>query len=217
MEQAWNTEFLNNTAPVDGQAEQTIKVEDYKNLQSEFTKSRQSEIDLAIKLARKDKSEILNIKDYKIQSKVIKELYGLDNLEDVKLIHWEEFYKEKETEDGDDSDELTKIRNELKLLKYSQNKSELENSFEEFKKENKDLFLSEWAEERLKEELKYISSELPTKERIKRAAKVVFAISPTDAAYLSLVQKVWTSGEAKSEGWIQKQTIEDAFKDIFKK
>ena len=109
MEQAWNTEFLNNTASWDGQAEQTIKVEDYKNLQSEFTKSRQSEIDLAIKLARKDKSEILNIKDYKIQSKVIKELYGLDNLEDVKLIHWEEFYKEKETEDEDGSDELTKI------------------------------------------------------------------------------------------------------------
>ena len=46
---------------------------------------------------------------------------------------------------------------------------------------------------------------------------MVFAISPTDAAYLSLVQKVWTSGEARSEGWIQKQTIEDAFKDIFKK
>ena len=79
MEQAnENLELLNNATETNaGQAEATISVkeEDYKNLQSFSTKVNQERIDLAVKLATKDRAELLNIKDIKLQNKVVKEIY----------------------------------------------------------------------------------------------------------------------------------------------
>lgn len=65
----------------------------------------------AMRLVEKDKSEILNIPDKKLQNKIIKEIWWLDNLDELKLIHWDNFYKEHKSEDEELSDIEDLIKN----------------------------------------------------------------------------------------------------------
>jgi hypothetical protein len=75
-QEASNGELLTNENSITEQTqENVVREEDYKNLQSSYTKANQERIDLATKLAEKDKSYILDIKDKKLQDKVIKEIY----------------------------------------------------------------------------------------------------------------------------------------------
>ena len=181
------------------QAQQQVNADDYKSLQSEFTKTRQAQIDLAVKLATSDKKSILEL-DKDLQDKVIKKIYWLDNIEELKVIHWNNFYEDRDN-DEDDGDELTRIKKELELIKYNQNKNSLEGAIEQFKKENNDFFKSEDAEIKLRNEIKYISSDLSPNERINRAFRIAFWINPTDAAYLALQETVKRWGNAWWEQW----------------
>ena len=83
-QQTSEEELPKTQTPVEGQV--VIGEDEYKNLQSFATTVRQNEIALAIKLVNKDKSELLNISDKKLQNKVIKELYGYDNLEELQAM-----------------------------------------------------------------------------------------------------------------------------------
>lgn len=221
MQQASEEELLKQQASEWGQAWEdkviSIKEEDYKNLQSFSTRANQERIDLAIKLANKDKKSILEITDKKLQNKVVKEIYNLDNIEEVKLIHWANFYEEREDEDEDELSELDKMKRELSLLKYSQSKSEIEGAIEKYKEDNKDLFKDEEQEIKFRDELKYISSDLPTKERINRASKIVFGINATDAAYIALQRQVTSLGNPQEDWKVSKTKIEDEIKQIFKR
>ena len=221
MQQASEEELLKQQASKWGQAWEdkviSIKEEDYKNLQSFSTRANQERIDLAIKLANKDKKSILEITDKKLQNKVVKEIYNLDNIEEVKLIHWANFYEEREDADEDELSELDKMKRELSLLKYSQSKSEIEWAIEKYKEENKDLFKDEEQEIKFRDELKYISSDLPTKERISRASKIVFGINATDAAYIALQRQVTSLGNPQEDWRVAKTKIEDEIKQIFKR
>lgn len=184
-----NEEFQEqNNASDEGQA--TVNEERYKNLQAEYTKVRQWEIALAVKLANKDKKSILEIEDKKLQEKVIKEIYGLNNLEEVKLIHWDTFYKTDEEKGDDEWDKYSSLEKEFKLMKFHQQKSEIEAAVEAIKKEQPLLFENKANEEKLIEELKYISTELPAAERVKRATSVLMShLSPTDLWYLMMKEK----------------------------
>ena len=219
LEQSSNEEFLNSEASDNGQALQnTVREEDYKSLQAEYTRANQEKINLAVKLATKDKKSIIEISDRKLQDKVIKEIYWLNNIDEVKLIHWNTFYNETAQEEDDD-DKFSKLERELKIMKYNQTKGELERFIEDYKKENKILF--EWAdaEDRLRDEIKYVSSELTAEERVKRAAKIAFGITnnPNDAAYLKLIQSQnfvkWWEELNKEE----KTKIQDEISSIFRK
>jgi hypothetical protein len=77
MQEASNEELLNNENSENSEQAQpeVIREDDYKNLQSSYTKANQERIELATRLAEKDKSYILDIKDRKLQDKVIKEIY----------------------------------------------------------------------------------------------------------------------------------------------
>lgn len=227
MQQATDVELLNQQAAStqEGQAANTatINEEDYKSLQSEFTKTRQREIDMAIKLVSKDKKELLAIQDKKLQEKVIKEVYGLANLEEVKLIHGNQFWEDgnNNTNDYDNDDNISQIRKELDLMKYRSEKDTIEKEINSFKKENAILFDTEDAEDRLRDELKYISKELPAEERIKRASKAAFGIlkNPNDAAFIKLIQSqgVFVGGD-RNDGATKTKTQSDAeaaFKSVF--
>jgi hypothetical protein len=88
MQEASKEELLNTeNSEIEQTQEEVINKDDYKNLQSYSTKVNQERIDLAKKLVEKDKSEVLNIKDKKLQNKIIKDLYGYDTLEEVQAIH----------------------------------------------------------------------------------------------------------------------------------
>ena len=60
-QQAPNGELPTNWTPDNGQVQEIVKADDYKSLQSEFTKTRQSEIALAIKLVEGNKKSILEL------------------------------------------------------------------------------------------------------------------------------------------------------------
>lgn len=186
LQQASNEELLNGqTSPKGEQVDKKYSEEEYKNLQSFATKTSQEKISLAMKLVSKDKKELLAIEDKKLQNKVIKELYWLDNIDEVKLIHWDDFFKDKKEED-ESIDDITKIANELKLLKYNQSKSELERAIDDYKKSNPVFFEEAAAEEKLREEIKYISSELSVWDRIRRASNIVFWTNNVNEWYRKL-------------------------------
>ena len=222
LEQSDNTEFLNGEAPNNGQAEQavnTVKEEDYKSLQAEYTRANQAKIDLSIKLANLYKNSILEISDKRLQDKVIKEIYWLNNIEEVKLIHWDSFYAERTT-DEEDEDKFSTLEKKVKLMEYNASKGQLEKAIEDYKKENKIMFELEWTEDKIREELKYISTEISAEERVKRAWKIIFGVTtnPTDNAYLKLIQTqpgyvAWDTSFNKEE----KTKIQDEFSSIFRR
>lgn len=76
MQQASGDELQTQVESEEGQPTTTATTEeDYKSLQSEFTRTQQDRISAYVRLATKDKKEILDITDRKIQSKVVRELY----------------------------------------------------------------------------------------------------------------------------------------------
>lgn len=73
-------EVQQNTAenPQDGQSgtnEEVIKREDYVNLQSDYTKKSQYLIEVTLDRARENPKSILDIKDLKLQNKIVSEIY----------------------------------------------------------------------------------------------------------------------------------------------
>ena len=175
-----------------------VDEEVYKNLQSEYTRNRQNQIKMAVKLVEKDKRELLGL-EKDLQDKVIREVYGLENITELKAVYWDEFYKDGWDNDlywNDDDDKTSRLEQEIKILRHRQEKKEIDDAIESFRNNNKVLFDLENSEERIREELKYISSELPVNERVMRAWKAAFgAISSSDALYAKIMQSQW-------QGWV---------------
>ena len=220
MQEASNEELLNNENSENSEQAQpeVIREDDYKNLQSSYTKANQERIELATRLAEKDKSYILDIKDRKLQDKVIKEIYWLNNLEEVKVIHWDKFYETRDDYNDDDEDRTAKLEKELKILKYTQTKWEIESAILEYKKENKILFEDSEVEDKLREELTYISDKLPHKERVKRAASIIFWFknNPVDNAYAELKEKwAYIKWDDKSSNNKTKTKLEETVDNAF--
>lgn len=207
-QQASNEELPKTQTPEEGQV--VIGEEEYKNLQSFATTVRQNEIALAIKLVTKDKDELLNISDKKLQNKVIKELYWYDNLEELQAIEW--FEKEKE-EDEVDNDELISVKQEVKILKYKAEKQEVDMAIKKYLTENN--VNDEEVIDKIKEELKYISSSLDINERVKRAWKIV--VQQNNLSMLSLQDKVvlWNWNIKKVEEK-KNNEVDEIFSEILK-
>lgn len=70
-------------------------------------------------------------------------------------------------------------------MKYNSSKSEVENAIKDYKLTNPQYFVDPTAEDKLREELKFISGELPIGERIKKASHIALSPSydPTASAY----------------------------------
>ena len=207
-QQASNEELPKTQTPEEGQV--VIGEEEYKNLQSFATTVRQNEIALAIKLVTKDKDELLNISDKKLQNKVIKELYWYDNLEELQAIEW--FEKEKE-EDKVDNDELISVKQEVKILKYKAEKQEVDMAIKKYLTENN--VNDEEVIDKIKEELKYISSSLDINERVKRAWKII--VQQNNLSMLSLQDKVvlWNWNIKKVEEK-KNNEVDEIFSEILK-
>lgn len=203
-QQASNEELPKTQTPKEGQV--VIGEEEYKNLQSFATTVRQNEIALAIKLVTKDKDELLNISDKKLQNKVIKELYWYDNLEELQAIEW--FEKEKK-----EDDELISVKQEVKILKYKAEKQEVDMAIKKYLTENN--VNDEEVIDKIKEELKYISSSLDINERVKRAWKIV--VQQNNLSMLSLQDKVvlWNWNIKKVEEK-KNNEVDEIFSEILK-
>lgn len=76
----------------------------------------------------------------------------------------------------------------MRLLKYQQEVTQIDNAIAEYKMSNPQMFTEDGAEEKLREELKYISDKLPIKERIRRSAQIALApvVDPSSVAFAAL-------------------------------
>lgn len=187
----------------------------YKALQPEYDRWNDEKYKLALELAKSNKESLLTMSS-KTQNKVIKELYWLNNIEELKLIHWENFFTRKNNEDEEKTDN-EKLLQEIKLIKYNQAKNEIDSEIENLKKENKELFLEWWAEDKLREELRYLSDNLPIKERVKRAAKIALMpnVDNTTAAYLKVIWTSWNFVNGWNNNEKQITEVSKQISDIF--
>ena len=187
----------------------------YKALQPEYDRWNDEKYKLALELTKANKWSLLSMST-KVQNKVIKELYWLNNIEELKLIHWDNFFTRKNDEEEEKTDN-EKLLQEIKLIKYNQTKNEIDSEIENLKKENKELFLEWWAEDKLREELKYLSDNLPIKERIKRAAKIALMpnVDNTTAAYLKVIWTSWNFVNGWNNNEKQITEVSKQISDIF--
>lgn len=215
MEQA-NTEFQQNNGagnPVDQKT--TVAVEDYKNLESFATKSRQDAIKFAKMLAEANPKSIESIDDEKIQQKVIKELHWYDSLDELKIFKPEIFEEESEKQKQNTSEDK-RYENLMNLL----NKNKLE---DEITKQTQTIWKASEAipdfKDKVLSELKNISSELSNEERVSKAIKLVTGWTDIfNQVLLSLQGKEQQTSWASS--WVQKESresLKESIKELAKK
>lgn len=151
----------------------TVSEVAYKELQSFATVNRQELIETRVELAMVKPQSLLEIKDKKLQDKVVERLYpSFKNVEELQLVHGKEFWKTEqvtETIGEDIPTPSTSIEKELKLIKYQLAKKELNDAISEFKRSNPSIVINEDKEEKLREEVSNISADLSPSERVARA------------------------------------------------
>ena len=219
MQQASEDELQNQVESEEGQPTVTATTEeDYKSLQSEFTRTQQDRISAYVKLATKDKKEILDITDRKIQSKVVRELYGLDNVEEVEVIYGKDFWNEKKVEDNsDEDDKYLKLEKEIKLTRFQQEKRELDSAIQAIKDKNALSFENPETEEKLRDELRYISKELPLEERIKRASQIVLGNTTSNWSSVKETTNMQVKGQSNSDKTQEDSELKKQIKEAFRR
>jgi len=196
----------------EGQADKQEPSENEIRLRNEFTQARQREINASIKLAEKDKSSILDL-DVETQKKVVKHIYWYNSIEEVKAVLGDDFYKEREEAGDQEEDRIASLEQRLKLSEYQQWVKELDREIESIKAKNPLAFENPEVEQKIRDEVKYISSSLSLDERVKRAASLV--VWNTDDLWRSLKQ-TWNYTPAKKESKEEKNTkTSDEIGEIF--
>jgi len=214
LKQASDEEFQNLNQNPNGQSDDnntpsTYTEEEYKNLQAFWTKANQGLINVSKKLAEKDPKELLWM-DAQIQNKIIKDIYGYDNIEELKIMLPDVFENNEDDKYGDNGwnngDALEQMKREQELLKMKLNKKDIDDEIEKYTSINWNVVTSiPNFNEKVKEELKYISSELPAKERVNRATRLVGGNSDINVeAYLQLQWKnnIKSSGQKLTDDYI---------------
>lgn len=168
---------------------EVIDMEVHKNLQSDYTRSRQDAIEIAIQLVGANPKALTTIKDTRIQNAVAKQMYGVDTYAQLIAVYGENFHTPS---DEENLDKTEKLEREVRILRYKSISGELDNAVESYRAQNANVITSDEDEAKLRDELKYISAELPIKERIKRASAIVFGANPSpNSVYRNI--SVWTS------------------------
>ena len=168
-----NSEFQKNNQNPEGQAEIKYSEEEYKNLQAFWTKANQALIDMSKKLAEKDPKELLNMES-KIQNKIIKEVWGYDNLDELRIMLPDVLEGKSTEEFNNDETSVEKMEREYRLLKMKLEKKDIDDEIDKYVSANSKIVSSiPNFSEKIKEELKSISSNLPSKERVNKATKLI--------------------------------------------
>lgn len=175
--------------PQDGQTQvTTVWIEEHKNLQSDYTRSRQDAIDLATQLVEANPKALSTIKDSRIQNAVAKQVYWFDTYNQLIAVLWENFHLNQEEEN---LDKTAQLEREVRILKFKSESNELESAIKSFRLLNSSIVVTDNDEDKLRKELQFISKELPVSERISRASRIAFGSMPNpNSVYKEIA--VWT-------------------------
>ena len=162
----------------------------YKDTQASFTKARQQEIELAKILVEQNPANIDKITNEVVKNKILQEKYWVDNMEELKVMFPD--YAKSQTDEGEDeATEIEKLQREMKLMKFQTWKTKTKEALENIALLNKEVVstIPEF-EERMKEELKYISESVEPSERVKKAFNLVVGSTGNSADAYSIMQWV---------------------------
>lgn len=169
--------------------------EDYKNAQAFGTKARQWELKALTKLVQQNPSELKNIEDKKALKTILESEFNVSSLDELEIINPNVFKWDNENdnnEDFDDEDDrYSKLEKKIKLMEYKETKGAVQDAINSVKANNS-LVVETIPnfEDKLEEEMKYISSDLSPKERVNRAFKILTNSSESSfEAYLSMQGK----------------------------
>lgn len=150
-QQTPNTEVQN---PTEGQ---TVKQEDYKALQSEYTKARQALIETNTEAVRANPDFIHKISDEKVQSAILHNLYGVDSLDEYEAV------KGNDNEVDDD-----KLKAKIASKKSDDMAEKM--AIMEFRIANQSI--TEARLEEIKEQARVFDKSIPMNERLSLAMKL---------------------------------------------
>lgn len=164
-----------------------------KELQAEYTRTRQSLIEMTAELVEANPRKLESIEDSKLRNSVVKKLYGVDSLAELKAIHGEKYW-----ESGDNLDDVEKLRRDFNKLKFVTTREKEEMAFEAYKSANPTLFKEQDAVEKLQKAMEMISKDIPANERIKAASAIAFGTANTNAT--ADAYKAFAITDVKSSG-----------------
>lgn len=164
-----------------------------KELQAEYTRTRQSLIDMTAELVEANPKKLESIDDIKLRNSVVKKLYGVDSLAELKAVHGEKYW-----ESGDDLDDVEKLRRDFNKLKLITTREKEEMALEAFKGANPTLFKEQDAMSKLMNAMDMISKDIPHTERIKAASAIAFGTANTNAT--ADAYKAFAITDVKSSG-----------------
>lgn len=205
----------NENHSTEGQGENNFDYEkSYKALQPEFDRRNEELYNTAIKLVKKDKKELLSL-DKKTQSKVVKELWGLSSIEELKVIYGDDVLEDEEWKKQTSKNNDDDLLKEIKLLKYNQAQSELKTIVNDIKKERK---LTDEQVEKVLSEVNNLSTSLALADRVDRAIKIVVPnIDINTAWYMSTIETTWNYVQWKDKKEVVKSALESELWSIFGK
>lgn len=164
----------------------------FKDTQASFTQAQQEKYELARLLVDENPKNVEKIPDEKVMKKVLQEKWWVENLDELKSLYPKALSKKSKDEDDDEDNELETLKQKVKLIEYKETKTKMKDTIELIKKDNSNIVsgISDF-ESKLTEELKYISTDLPVEERVKRAYKLVVDSNISTAQLYALMQ--WAS------------------------
>lgn len=203
----------------------TVPEEDYKNLQAFATRTRQFAIKTALDAVEQNPRYISSIEDKSVQDAVVKQKHGFDSYDQMIAVMWENFVWDTSqwgNGDNDENAQNTFLEKEVRLLKYQHEQSQVDSAIAEFKSSNPQLFTDETSEQKLRDELKFISTSLPIKERIKRSAQITLVqqVDPSTVAFSALnfgrnPTNSWTPNPQLDAKKIEQQKQIEAWRKLF--
>lgn len=181
----------------------------FKDTQSAYTKANQEKVELAMALVEANPNNIEIIKDEKVRNKILQDKWGVDNLEELKIL----FPNYNKTDEEVEDDKLAQLEKKIKIMEYQSKKVKTNEAIKNAIKENETL-LKDIPDYELKilEELKYISPELSEEARVNKALKLVMNTNKSNAPLYATLQGVkWvvTTEEKKVERKIDENLIKN--------
>lgn len=197
-------------------AEQMIK-----DNQSAFTKAQQEKIELAKILVEENPANVERISDEKVRRKILQEKYGVDSLEELKIM-FPDYAKSEKPDDEEEEDELKKLQQKVRLMEHNNTKTKINEAVEEaINWEYKDVISTiPDFQDKLNLELSNLSDKLPPKERVNRALKLVVGGNISTANLYAMMQGITppsSQTDWEDDGWnIDESPLAKAFRSNIK-
>ena len=163
----------------------------FKDTQASFTKDQQTKFDMAKMLVESDPTAVERIPDEKIKAKVLQEKWNVDSVEELKTLYPKALAPSDGKDDDDEDDEMAQLQQTVKLMQYKETKTKTNEAIAKAVEKAKDF--SEQVpdlEDKIRNEMKYLSDDLSPTDRANRALSIVLWNSTSKADVYSVIQGI---------------------------